>query len=295
MKKILVINANGFQGKAIAQESLKAGYEVRGLVRNLPEEKLEGLEYVIGDLNDEESLSSAFQGIDGVVLQFPMAFDENVLSKYVDNIVKAANKSEVSHIVYNSGSIVLNEQEIYGLRNTAQMIESLLREANLPITFLHPRVYLDNLAAPWSVPMMFAQGILVYPIPGNLPISWISHIDLGRFVVAAFGKPELIGESIEIGGPSITGNEIAEVISEVIGQPVNYIAASPDDFEANISPMFGERLAKGISNIYRHLEANPSTYDFDAKEYEKLGVKPMEFKQWAQNVPWKMLNEIFSK
>lgn len=68
--KVLVTGATGFLGGHIVEELRSAGHEVRALVRRTSRmERLGelGVETVMGELKDEESLKRAVEGVEGVV------------------------------------------------------------------------------------------------------------------------------------------------------------------------------------------------------------------------------------
>ncbi|MFN3641159.1 MAG: hypothetical protein ACK4UK_09585, partial [Flavobacterium sp.] len=85
------------------------------------------------------------------------------------------------------------------------------------------------------------------------------------------------------------GEEMATVISKLVKKKISYIPLSPDDFEAQLTPSFGQETAREISNIYRfakeypnHLEAT----DLREKTLIHLPVNLQLFEDWAGGVEW---------
>lgn len=68
--KVLVTGASGFLGRRIVKALVADGYSVRALVRSTSRVeaiRLSGVEFVLGDVADFDSLGSAFMGIDMVI------------------------------------------------------------------------------------------------------------------------------------------------------------------------------------------------------------------------------------
>jgi nucleoside-diphosphate-sugar epimerase len=68
--KVLVTGATGYLGRAVAQRLLTAGHAVTGLVRDdlgIRTLALSGIDPVLGDLGDSNSLRAAAEGVDAVI------------------------------------------------------------------------------------------------------------------------------------------------------------------------------------------------------------------------------------
>ena len=131
--------------------------------------------------------------------------------------------------------------------------------------------------------------VLPYPVAAGNKVPWISHADLAKFVAAAITKPELAGQTFPIGGNLYTGEEIAEAISVEINQTINFVPMTPDEFEQQIAPSFGDLAGKEISNLYRYVADN--RVQLVAKDFKKsqdiLGVVPQSLTEWVQSIKWK--------
>ena len=115
MSKILVTGATGFQGFSIVQTLVEAEYSVRGLVlENDDSSSLQsnGVEIAVGSFEDKFSIQKAFEGIDRVVLSFPLIFDEEKLLSFAENIVFAWKNSNVKQVVFNTNLPVAKSRAI---------------------------------------------------------------------------------------------------------------------------------------------------------------------------------------
>lgn len=117
MDKIVVTGANGHLGSTLVEQLVKAGYEVRATVRDKNNEfktkrlKQLGVEIVEANLLDQDSLTQAFEGCDGL---FQVAAGYKMDSKDperdiirpaiegTENALLAAKKAGIKKIIYTS-------------------------------------------------------------------------------------------------------------------------------------------------------------------------------------------------
>jgi NAD(P)H dehydrogenase (quinone) len=285
---ILVTGASGYQGAAVIKELVIQGYNVKAMVHNNYSDL--SLEKVQASFDDAASLTKAFEGVEKVYLSFPLIFDEEKLLQFAANIVTAWKGSNVKQFVFNTNLPV--QQEKIGLIafDAKLAIENYFDAAGLPYISLRPTLYLDNLSAPFLLPVIQANSILPYPVPANGKIAWMSHSDLAKFVVEAFKHPELIGQKFDIGGKQLlSGEEMATSISTLAGRHIQFIPVSPDDFEAQLAPAFGAVTAKEIANIYRFVKDNVAhlqAKDLHEKTLLVLPAALQSFEDWASNIKW---------
>jgi len=100
----------------------------------------------------------------------------------------------------------------------------------------------------------------------------------------------LIGKTFPIGGELISGNHIAEKISEILGKPVNYVYQKPEEFKQFLLQMYNEEIATEISGIYGNIALNTEPFKaFYNKEIFKgvFDIELQTFDQWAKTINWK--------
>ncbi|MBL4650813.1 MAG: NmrA family NAD(P)-binding protein [Aureispira sp.] len=285
-KKIFVANASGIQGSKIAATLIEEGYAVSTLIRT--KQVLKGLDVYVGDLNDMEVIEAALKGVKAAVYTFPMIFDKEVAINYTTNFIKACEKTGVDLVIFNAASDLPKSETGLLALDMKLLIENLFQASELNVITLVPDIYIDNLAAPWSIPVILENGILPYPIASEQAIPWISHLDLAKYVVAALKNPNLAGQQLPIVSNCWTGEEIATTLSTHLDRKVNFVSLSPDEFEAQLAPTFGELTAKEVSNIYRHIKNKTSSLlekDFKRTQ-ELLSVKPQTLTEWVGSIIW---------
>lgn len=290
--KIFVSGATGFQGSSIAQQLIANEHRVVTLKRDPSKEttSADGIEVVKGGLEDPTALKEAMKGVNAAVYSFPLIFDMELAKTYTENFIAAAKEQSVSLVVFNATFDLPTSNTGLLALDMKVAIKALLDSSELNVITLVPDIYIDNLAAPWSIPVILNNNILPYPVASGKKIPWISHTDLARYIASAVEKPELSGQVLPIGGNLLTGEEIAAAITAKINTPVNFVSVTVDDFQQQLIPGFGELAAQEISNLYRFVEQNHNHFvskDF-AKTNEVLRVKPQTLDEWVDSVKWTM-------
>lgn len=289
--KVFVTGATGFQGVNIAQQLMINTHEVVTLKRNDLEgiPPIPGVEVISGGLEDREALHTALKGIDAAVYMFPLLFDMELAKTYTSNFIEVATKENVPLVVFNATFHLPKEETGLLALDMKVEIKRLLDASDLNVITIVPDVYIDNLAAPWSIPVIINDHVLPYPITSGEKIPWISHVDLGKYVAAVIEKPELVGEVLHIGGNLYSGEEIAKAIGTKIGEHIHFIGVAPNDFEQQLIPGFGALAAREISNLYRYVKQHQK--DFIGKDFTKtnelLSVTPQTLEEWIDSVEWK--------
>ena len=289
-KKVFVAGATGFQGGAIARKCIEEGYQVVTLsTQQKPpssEGHSKGVEIIPGSFADQGAVLQALEGVQYVCLTFPLRFDRELLLQYGQHIVEAVKHHAIKQMVWNTSISIPNKQTGLIAFDSKNELTTLFEKAGLPIVTVVPDIYMDNLVAPWSIPLLKEQGILPYPVPSGVQIPWISHHDLAEFVFAAMHRQELQGQRIEIGGAVCSGEELAKAIGAQVGKPIQYIGVTPDDFEKQVTPMLGPEAAHEIANIYRYVEEHQALLgnkNFQLAK-DKLGVDVQSASAWASSL-----------
>jgi len=286
MKNILVTGANGMQGTAVIEELQQKGYNVEVFTTDKEKVKAVNVKIHEGDFSNVASLQNAMAEVDGIYFVLPLNFDTELMKLYTSNFIEAALLSSPKMIVFNSSILVPNKPTGIAAFDIKLTAEKMLEKSCLPVVYLRPRIYIDNIAAPWSVSAITEHGVFPYPIAEDNVISWVSLFDMARFTAAAFKNKNLIGQKIELGNEPIKGAEISKFLSEELGKEINYIPVSPDEFENQLEPIFGEFSAKSVADIYRYLNENVSEFQVSDNGNKLLNIVPVKHEDWIKNIPW---------
>jgi len=226
-KIILVTGATGRQGGAVVRHLRKRGIPVRALTRdaNKPSARAltdSGVEVIVGDLDDVESLVRVMDGASGVFsVQNWWETGTRREIQQGKNVADAAKRSGVSHLVFSSVGGAERDANITHWR-TKWMVENHIRERGLPATILRPVGFMENYYVP-TVEKALIGGKLIDAVRADKPYQLIATDDIGAFAALAFTQPDrLIGKAIEIAGDELTNLQIAATFSRVMGRPVAF-------------------------------------------------------------------------
>ncbi len=215
MKKLLITGATGFLGREIIQKKI-TGYEVFCFVRKGSVDKIpkNNLNYVVGDLNDDESIKRATKGI-SVVLHLATSHikgNEKESLYYSQNLIKACRENKVKKIIFVSSMAVKRKiKDNYG--ETKLRIEDEIKNSGIEYTIIRPTmVYsLDNLS-------VIGQSLKDFPfvIPiigdGKSKISPVFIADLVEGIIKILNTKNSKNKVYEIGGKSkISLNEVIQL------------------------------------------------------------------------------------
>lgn len=287
--KVFITGATGFQGSKIANELLKNNHTVTSLKRDLSAgvPAIKGIEIIEGGLENKDSLATAMRGAQAAVYSFPLIFDLELAKAYTKNFIDAAKQENVGLIIYNTTFYLAKEETGLLALDMKVAMKKLFDVSGLNVITIAPNIYLDNIAAPWSVPVILEHKIVPYPLKADEPMSWISHADLGKYIASAINKPELAGQTFPVGS-LVTGNDITKTIGNKINQELNFVEVPVDEFEQQLIAGFGNVAAKEISNLYRYVEQNYNSFinqDFENTN-KTLGIEPESLDSWVASVNW---------
>ncbi|MBZ4317858.1 SDR family oxidoreductase [Streptomyces huiliensis] len=289
-ERYLVTGATGAQGGAVLKLLSERGREVVGLARHTATPH-DGAIVRTVDLADREGLCRAFEGVTRVAAGLPLVYDMEMASAYAANLVHAAERAGVRRLVLNTNLPVPSKPTGYPAFETRRIAEETLRSSGLPITVLRPPLYLDNLFGPGHAPALVNDGVLAFPLPNSLPVSWMSLDDMAAATVAALdGADELVGSALPVGGPeAVTGPRLAELFARELGREVTFHAMAPGDFEAAVGAIMGPELGAGIAGGYHWAwaSAGEDAFTADPVAVEKhLGIRLTPLRRWIAAQPW---------
>ncbi|MCX2494456.1 SDR family oxidoreductase [Pedobacter sp. PF22-3] len=223
---ILVTGATGNLGGATINALLKVGIaakEIAALVRN--EEKgaafkSNGIQVKVGDYDDFESLIAAFEDVDKLLLISSSSDIKHRFNQH-KNVIDAAKKSGVSHIIYtgfdmkNLVQSTMADDVIYHAYTA-----DYLKQATVPYTLMNNTLYAD------LIPIIAGENILDNGISipagdGKVPFLPISEMaDALAGVVTTPGHENQ--EYIIAAETAISFAEIADIISALSGKKIAY-------------------------------------------------------------------------
>ncbi|MCC3330121.1 NmrA family NAD(P)-binding protein [Nocardia abscessus] len=248
---VIVHGATGAQGAAIVRGLLSAGHRVRGIVRDASAARLHpDAEPVRADLLDAGSLAAGYAGADAVVVQLPLVFAADLAIRQARAVLAGLREAGVRRAVFNPGSVVPAEPVGVPFVDARVLVSAELpRVAETAAVVAPARTYLENLAAPWSAPLVGA-GEVAYPLPPDLPVPWVALDDLGGAVAALITSTAPPAVQVVAGPQALTGNQVAAELTAVLGHPVRWNAITPSAYQRMLAPHLGAEAAAGIAGVY---------------------------------------------
>lgn len=257
---VLVTGAGGFIGSHLTERLVKLGADVKafvrynsrndwGLLELLPQQILNELEVIQGDLKDSEAVKNAAMDVDtifhlGALIAIPYSYvhpretiETNILGTL--NILNAAKETGVNKIVHTSTSEVygtaqyipidekhpLQGQSPYSASKIGadKIAESYHLSFGLPVAIIRPfNTYGPRQSARAIIPTIITQALTgtTIKLGSTTPKRDLTYVEdtVNGFIKVAESK-KAIGEVINISSNTeITIGDLAKKIIEIIGQ-----------------------------------------------------------------------------
>ena len=216
---ILVTGANGYVGgyvlKALAKS--KAPADVRALVRSqaqLARLQAMGVQPVLGDVTEPQSLATAFQGVSQIIHLAAVNRDkgavtmERVNQQGTINVVDAAKQAGVQHVVMVVG-LGASPTKPYPLAKSQGVGVDYLVKSGLPYTILEASVvfgagdeFLNTLAGLARIP-----PFMVVPGDGKSRFQPIAAQDVAACAVKSLELAEVKNRRLQICGSEVLSLE----------------------------------------------------------------------------------------
>lgn len=287
-KVIVVLGATGAQGSGVVHAILgdnSGEFTARALTRDVNSDKAKaladmGAEVVSADIDDYESLKSAFKDAYGI---FAVTFFWNHFSadKEIEQaglIAKAAKETGIKHVIWSTledtrNWIPLDDNRMPTLGGKYKVphfdgkgeADNIFVEQGLPVTLLLTSGYWENLIYFGWGPSRGEDGKLVLSIPmGDKKLPGIGVEDIGKSAYEIFKRGnEFIGKKVGIAGGHLTGKEMAEKMTKALGEEVSYRPFSFDEYRK-----LGFPGADDVGNMFQF------KHDF---EKDFCGARSLEF------------------
>lgn len=226
---VLVSGATGNQGGAVARALLASGHKVRALTRNPNSPRAsqlaeQGVQLIRGNFDDTESLGKALQGIDSFYLMgSPQEVGVEGETKQGIELADAAKAANVGHLIYGS---VANADLDTGIPHFQSKfrVEQHIKSLGIPFSISAPVYFMDNVIAPWSIESL-KTGRIAQAMPADRSLQQVSVRNIGEFVASLIDRREsAFGGRFDFAGDELSGEESAEILTQVTGHAVSYEA-----------------------------------------------------------------------
>lgn len=245
--RILVTGATGQVGsKTIDFLLSNKEIEIVAAVRS-PEKATrfaaKGVATVIFDF-DESTHSSALEGIDRVLVVTGYTVDMLRQSKaLLDN----AKKAGVHHVVH-LGACGRDDTTVAHWA-WHQMVERYIEWCGFSYTHLRPETFMQNLLS-YGGKKAIVDGVIHAYVKGAR-LSWVDVDDVAQVAALALAHPEVHGgQTYRMGYDARTFDELAALMTSIIGKPFRYEPLPPEVFLQSMKDAGAEMAYMGC--VYDH-------------------------------------------
>ena len=277
---ILITGANGTNGSEIVKQLVTAGAQVRVLIRNPQKASLFeelGVEIVLGDFNEPETLDIALKNIEKALLLSTVHPQQ---SKQQSNFIEAAKRSGTRHIVKFSALGADLQAQATILRWHGQT-EKQLEESGIPFTHLQPNIFMQNM---FRVAQTIATQGIFYDRVGEAKFSLVDVRDIAAVAVKVLMEKGHEGNIYQItGAEALSFSQVAEKLSTTIGKKVTYVSLSPDEYKRRLLKVGrSEWFVDAVNEIYSYYSAGQGMIITNVVA-EVAKKQPITFDQFAND------------
>lgn len=270
--KILVTGATGKLGTKVLETLLKTvpASQLAVSVRN--PEKAEGLltrgvEVRYGDFDHPDTLTSAFAGIDRLLIISTDGNNETRIRQHT-NAIAAAEQAQVKFIAYTSlGNASENSLFLAQVHRTT---EEAIVKTGIPYSFLRNNWYLEN-------EILSIQGVLAgapwVTSAGSGRVGWALQQDYAEAAAAVLTGSGHENTVYELSGKLMTQEEFAAALGVVLGKEVD-VQKVDDATYADIMKVAGipDFVITILVNIQKGIR--DSALAIESNDFEKLLGRP---------------------
>lgn len=282
---IVVTTPTGNIGHHVVQHLLDANEAVRVIVRDpgkLPEAAHDRVEIIEGSHGDAAVVDRAFDGAEAVFWVAPPTSSETLDDTYI-NFTRPAADAIHRHgvprvVVVTALGRGTEWQDRAGLVTASIRMVDLLNETGAAVRGLAMPGFMENALQQVEV---IKQGQMFGPLDPEKKVPHTATRDMGAAAARLLRDRSWTGqEDISLLGPEdLSFNEIATIVSEVLGCEVRYEQVPFDGFKAQLMERgMSDEFAQGYIDMMR---AKSQGMDNVAAR-TSADTGPTTFRQWAE-------------
>ena len=228
--KVLVTGATGNSGGFAINYLLEKQVPVRALVHQIDDRSdalaARGVEIVVGNLSDFDSVTDALKDISSAFFVYPIKVP-GILDATA-YFAQAAWENGVGHIVNLSQFGAHRHVKSHGAQNH-WVAERLFERSGVPVTQLRPTLFAEWFLYQASNIRTKSQFYLPF---GKASFAPIATEDIGRVIGTILADPAPhAGKSYDLFGPKIIDmTEAAAIFSDALGRKITYVPVDAATF-----------------------------------------------------------------
>ncbi len=276
---IVLTGVTGKTGGETAKQLLQKGAKLRAIVRNEAKAaglKAAGVELVVGDVADAETVKRALEGAEKAFLTLPNGEQQLDQEKQFTDLAKAAG---VKHLVKISSMEAVAHAKT-PIPKAHWAVEEHIRASGIGWTMVKPNFFMQNLLS--SAAGIKANRRFSLPM-GNGTTGMADIRDIGTVCAEVLTGNGHAGKSYEITGPEVlTFHDVADRFSAVLGGKVEYVPMPTDQFRERMKNVLEPWHLNAVCELFR--EIAEIGLDHTTDTFRKLmGREPRSVTQFIQD------------
>ena len=286
---IVITTPTGDIGHQVLEHLLGSGEPLRVIARDpsrIPAATRERVEVIQGSHGDAAVVDTAFAGADAVFWlaapnpQTPSL--DAVFSDFSRPAAEAIRREGVKRVVVVSAlGRGTAQADRAGLVTASLAMDDLLAGTGAALRVLTMPSFMDNLLR--QVSTIKSQGLFFGPIPADQKSPTCATRDIAAVAARLLLDTSWTGQQeVAVLGPEdLSFNEMAQIMSEVLGKPVRYQQIPFEGFKAQLTGFgMSEAMVQGMVDM---MVAKSEGLD-DAVPRTPQSASPTSFRQWCEEV-----------
>ncbi|WP_374163178.1 SDR family oxidoreductase [Arcticibacter sp. MXS-1] len=275
---ILVTGATSVIGQKLCQLLAENKKAFRAMCRKedqLEKFRKQGIDAVLGNFEDPESLRSAIKGCNTLFLVSPP--NENQL-ECETKAIDVAKQEQIAYIVRVSASDANLRSSVPWAKAHAH-IDHHLRASGIAWTILKPTAFMQNFL---TMTKPISKGFLPQ-VGGKGLVGYIDAQDIGRVAYHVLTQENHKRATYYLNGPEALGmNDIASQLSDAIGKTIRYVNLPSFAFRILLRATGASRwLANGLIEHYAEVVAKNHDHDLGEEVFRLTNHQPRSFHDFA--------------
>jgi len=217
---ILVTGGTGFLGAFVVKELIKRDYEFCCFVRESSDVdflKENDIELRYGDLDEQETLEEALEGVDTLVNIASLGFG------HAPNIIGACENQDIERGVFISTTAIYTTLDADS-KSVRLEAEDIIKDSSLDYTIIRPTMIYGTEDDRNMIRLVkFLNKYPVIPVlgPGTYLLQPVYVKDLARAIVKTLGNENTLNNDYNIAGAKpLTYNEVVDTTAETLNTSI---------------------------------------------------------------------------
>ena len=283
---IVITTPTGTIGRQVLEDVLGGGEPVRVIVRDpsrLPVPTRERVEVVPGSHDDPDVVNQAFAGADAVFWLVPAdPRAESAEAAYVDFTRPAceAFRSRGVKRVVGISALGRGWPKNAGYVSATLAADDMIAGTGVSYRALTCASFMDNILRQVE---LIKQGMFSAPTPGDFKAPICATRDIASAASKLLLDPSWsgVGSLPILGLEDLSFNEMAQIISEVLGKPVRFQEMPLDALKDRLT---GRGMSEGMAQAMINMMAAKNEGMDNAEPRTPQSTTPTSFRQWCEEV-----------